>query len=110
MSKRAKLEGVAAADGGIQELVDLLQRLQTLLSRPGDFSDADGLDTLLEELARLQTNVDGSTQADAAFRAIADAQEKLQVGGCSPAAATAAAAAQLPPAAFRLPAAAACRS
>ena len=79
-SKRAKLQGVPAADGGSQDLAVLLQLLQTLLSGPGDGSDADGVDELLDELAQLQSNVDRSTQADAAFRAIAVAQEKLQVG------------------------------
>ena len=60
------------------ELAVLLQRLQGLL-RDSAKPDSAGLDGLLEELAWLFSSLSGSKGADEAFRAIDNAQGKLQV-------------------------------
>lgn len=72
--KRARLETVAPTDGA-GDLAALLHRLVELLQSGGD--KADGLDSLLDELGRLQVTLNGASEP--AFKAIADAQEKLQV-------------------------------
>ena len=102
-TKRLKLEAAspAAGDGG---LADVLSRLADALRGSGS-GQAEGLDGLLDELGRLQIQLNGTS--DQAFKAIADAQEKLQVrAGRRPAAA--AAAARLPPPPPLIPTAACC--
>ncbi|KAL4458401.1 hypothetical protein ABPG75_013266 [Micractinium tetrahymenae] len=74
-AKRARLEGVAATSIQSRAEWELAGVLERLLSVGGDES---GLDALLEELGRAQAGLNGSAHTHAAFKAIADAQQKLQ--------------------------------
>jgi hypothetical protein len=71
--KRLKLEGDGALARDASNLASVLSRLHALLATP---SAGKGLDEVLEEL---QSTTTGSTHAAAAWKAIAGAQEKLQV-------------------------------
>lgn len=79
-AKRLKLVAAPpASDAG--DLADVLSRLADTLRSTGS-GQAEGLDELLDELGRLQFQLNSSS--DQAFKAIADAQEKLQVGAPPP--------------------------
>lgn len=77
-AKRARLDSVPDDIGQLNAERELANVLERLLNVGGDES---GLDELLDELGRAQASLDGSKQAHLAFQAIADAQQKLQVGG-----------------------------
>ena len=80
-SKRPRLQPAGPA-AGLDDLVVLLHRLQALLlSDRTSGGDDDELDTLLVDLARLQSTLKGSEAAATAFAAITDAQQRLQVRG-----------------------------
>lgn len=78
-AKRLKVD----SDGSSRhthELADLLSRLHSLLTSAPQGTQEDGVDGVLNELARLQTTLNTSSSVDeATFKAIADTQEQLQV-------------------------------
>lgn len=74
-SKRQRLgEGGAAPDDSSQ-LAHVLSKLTALVTQGA--GDAEGLDDLLEQLGRLQAKLNGASEP--AFKAIEDAQARLQV-------------------------------
>jgi hypothetical protein len=79
-SKRQRLGGGGALPDESSQLADVLGKLTALLAKGG--GEADGLDDLLEQLGRLQAKLNGTSEP--AFKAIEDAQARLQVGSrCS---------------------------
>lgn len=74
-AKRARLNSVSDANSQSRAEWELAAVLERLLAVGGDESR---LDELLDELGRAQAGTAGSTQAQAAFKAIADAQQELQ--------------------------------
>lgn len=74
-SKRQRLgEGAAPPDDSSQ-LSHVLGKLTALVTQGA--GDAEGLDDLLEQLGRLQAKLNGASEP--AFKAIEDAQARLQV-------------------------------
>ena len=90
-SKRPRLNEAGLAPDAAGELAEVLTKLRALVAQ-GEGEPDDGLDGLLEQLGRLQATLNGSS--DSAFRAIEDAQARLQVGASAAAAAAAACAPQ----------------
>lgn len=77
-AKRLRLEVGKPASQHLAaaEVAEILQKLQSLL---GAGVEPDGLDSLLEELVRAQGGMNESITTQVAFKAIADAQDNLQV-------------------------------
>lgn len=86
-SKRQRLGDGGASSDDPSKLADVLSKLTALVKQGA--GEAEVLDDLLEQLGRLQGKLSGASEP--AFKAIEDAQARLQVSSHCCAAATAAA-------------------